>query len=92
MEPPASEIWRERQNATSEEGLSVTGRFASNEQRAKPAVRKHSGGAGVGQQCVIAGTQLWLTDDIEGPLQRRALAAGSAARFKLQVAQFECYA
>src|SRR6516165_10038955 len=66
MEAPTPELWRERQNTASKECLSVTGRFASNEQRAKAAVRKHSGGFGVGQQRVIAGTQVRLTNDVEG--------------------------
>src|ERR1035437_3625676 len=86
MEPPAPELRGKRDNATSEECLSVTGRLASNQQGAKSAVRKYGRGFGAGQQRVVAGAQFRLTDYVESPLQRHALAARSSCRLKFQVA------
>jgi len=62
---PTPEIWRKGENAAGKESLTITGRFAGNDKRAKSTIRKYGRCFGIGEQSVVASAQFGLTNDVE---------------------------
>src|SRR3974390_635444 len=86
------QFWRECQDAASEEYMTVARRLSGNEKRTKSTIWEDGRSFGIGQQLVIAGAQVRITEDVEGALQYVSLSMTGACCRELSLSELERYA